>query len=73
MGIDFPRLLGYNHLTNQKEEGRMTNNEKNLIELIRGSEDPGKALIIAANIIADYLEHRGSSEEQAPALQKKHS
>lgn len=73
MGIDFPRLLGYNHLTNQKEEGRMTNNEKNLIELIRGSEDPEKALIIAANIIADYLEHRGSSEEQAPGLQKKHS
>ena len=51
----------------------MTNNEKNLIELIRGSGDPGKALIIAANIIADYLKHRGSSEEQVPALQEKRS
>lgn len=46
----------------------MTNNEKNLIEIIRGSEDPEKALIIAANIIADYLKHRGSFEEQVPAL-----
>lgn len=51
----------------------MTNNEKNLIELIRGSGDPEKALIIAANIIADCLKHRGSSEEQVPALQEKRS
>ena len=73
MGIDLQSLLGYNHLSNQKEEGKMTNNEKNLIELIRGSGDPEKALIIAANVIADYLKHRGSSEEQVPALQKKRS
>lgn len=73
MGIDLQNLLGYNHLTNQKEEGKMTNNEKNLIELIRRSEEPEKALIIAANIIADYLEHHGSSEKQALDLQKKHS
>ena len=55
MGIDFPRLLGYNHLTNQKEEGKMTNNEKNLIELIRGSEDPERMEAYMLNLSLEYL------------------
>ena len=38
-----------------KEVFEMTENEKELIELIRNSKDPEKALITAVNIIVDFL------------------
>ena len=45
----------------------MTENERELIEMIRGSEDPGKALTVAVEIILLYLEQHGSSREQDSA------
>jgi hypothetical protein len=45
----------------------MTNNERELIEMIRGSEDPGKALTVAVEIILLYLEQHGSLRGQEPA------
>lgn len=45
----------------------MTDNEKNLLEMIRGNDEPGKALLIAVHIISQHLERHGSSEEPFPA------
>lgn len=45
----------------------MTDNERELIDMIRESEDPGKALTVAVEIILLYLEQHGSSKEQEPA------
>lgn len=40
----------------------MTNQELELLELIRNNEDPEQALITAFNIILDYLKQHESSE-----------
>ena len=45
----------------------MTENERELIEMIRGSEDPGKALMVTVEIILLYLEQHGSLRGQEPA------
>ena len=45
----------------------MNQNEVALINMIRESEDPGRALVIAAGVILTYLKQRGSSEEPFPA------
>ena len=45
----------------------MSNMECELIGLIRESDDPGRALTIAADVITSYLMRRGSSGGQAPA------
>ena len=45
----------------------MTENERELIDMIRGSEDPGKAMMTAVEIILLYLEQHGSSRGQEPA------
>lgn len=45
----------------------MTNNEKELIEIIRESKDPEQALLTATAVILDFLKPRGSSEGQAVA------
>lgn len=45
----------------------MTENEKELIKLIRESDDPGQALMSAAVIILGFLKQHESSEEQVPA------
>ena len=37
----------------------MSNNELELIELIRENDDPERALIVALEVIADYLGQRG--------------
>ena len=42
---------------NKKEEFKMTENEEKLIDLIRNSKDPEKALITAVNIIVDFLKN----------------
>ena len=40
----------------------MTTNERELIEMIRGSADPEKALTAAVEIITEWLKQHGSSE-----------
>ena len=50
-----------------KGEYAMTDNEKCLLEMIRGNDEPGKALLIAVHIISQHLERHGSSAEPLPA------
>ena len=45
----------------------MTNNEKELIHIIRNNDNPGQALEIAVAIITDFLKQLESSEAQAVA------
>ena len=45
----------------------MTDNEKELIKLIRENDNPEQALVTAAVIILDFLTQLGSFEVQAPA------
>ena len=45
----------------------MTENEKELLELIRSSADPEKAFEIALKIILEFLERDESSRLQQPA------
>lgn len=45
----------------------MTENEIKLIEIIRTSENPEQALIVASDIILGFLKQLESSEAQAPA------
>lgn len=40
----------------------MTNNEKELIKIIRESKDPEQALLTATAVILDFLKLQGSSE-----------
>ena len=42
----------------------MTDNEKELINLIRANDNPEKALVTAAVIILDFLKLHGSFEAQ---------
>lgn len=43
----------------------MTQNEQELISMIRGHADPERALTAAVKIITDWLEQHGSSEGPA--------
>ena len=45
------------HGKNCKGRKTMTENEEKLIDLIRNSKDPEKALITAVNIIVDFLKN----------------
>ena len=45
----------------------MTENEQELLYIIRNNDDPTKALEIAINIILDFLKQDESSQEQQPA------
>ena len=45
----------------------MTNNEFELIRIIRENDNPEKALVTAVETILLYLKQHGSSEEQAVA------
>ena len=45
----------------------MTENEKELIKLIRENDTPGQALMTAAVIIIGYLKQHESSVEPIPA------
>ena len=44
----------------------MTENEKELIRMIRKNDNPEQALMTAAVIILGFLKQHGSSEVQAP-------
>ena len=43
----------------------MTNNEIELMNMIRENDNPEQALLTATKIILDYLKQHGSSEGQA--------
>ena len=43
----------------------MTANEEKLIDLIRNSKDPEKALITAVNIIVDFLKFSSQINKEA--------
>lgn len=45
----------------------MTNNEIELLNIIRENDNPQQALMTATVIILDFLKQHGSSQEQAPA------
>ena len=46
----------------------MTDNEMELIQIIRENDNPSQALMAAALIVLGYLKQHGSSEEQAAAV-----
>lgn len=50
----------------------MTNNEVKLIELVRGAEDPTKAILTAIEVITLFLKQPRSSEEQRLDSQAEH-
>lgn len=43
----------------------MTQNEKELVGLIRENDNPAEAVLTAIEIILSFLEQHGSSQEQA--------
>ena len=45
----------------------MTNNEQELIDIIRKSEDPQQAVITAIEIICQYIKQHGSLPAQPAA------
>jgi hypothetical protein len=45
----------------------MTENEKELIKIIRENDNPQTALAVAVEAILSYLKQHGSSQEQAVA------
>ena len=45
----------------------MSENEIELIKMIRENDNPGQALMTAALVILGYLKQHGSSEEQVAA------
>ena len=51
----------------------MTENEKELIKLIRENDNPGQALMTAAVIILGFLKQLESSEEQAAVCLQVHA
>lgn len=44
----------------------MTNNQKSLLKLIRESADPTQAILVAIEIISDYLRQPESLKAQVP-------
>lgn len=75
VGIDFRHHLMYNFVIgcipkkNTHREGitMMTENELELIRIIRENDCPEKAIMIATAIIIDFLKPHESSEGQAAA------
>ena len=51
----------------------MTDNEKELIKLIRENDNPGKALMAATVIILGFLKQHESSAEPAAAVLREHA
>ena len=50
-------------ITNRLELCDMTENEKELIQMIRESDDPAKAFIIALDIICKYIQPTGNTTQ----------
>lgn len=51
----------------------MTDNESELIKLIRENDNPAQALMTATLIVLGYLKQHESSAEQAPAYLREHA
>ena len=51
----------------------MTENEKELIKIIRENDNPEQALMTATVIILGFLKQHESSEVQAPAFLQAHA
>ncbi len=51
----------------------MTDNEMELIKIIRENDNPGKAIMAAAVIILGFLKQLESSEVQAAAVHQAHA
>lgn len=51
----------------------MTDNEKELINMIRENDNPEEALMTAAVIILGFLKQHESSEAQVPAYLQEHA
>ena len=51
----------------------MTENELNLLKLIRENDNPEEAIITAVNIITSFLEQEKSFEAQAPVYLPAHA
>ena len=51
----------------------MTQNQKTLITLVRESADPTKALLIAIEVISDFLKQPVSLTKQEPACLQEHN
>lgn len=51
----------------------MTDNESELIKLIRENDNPAQALMTATLIVLGYLKRHESSAEQAPVCQREHA
>lgn len=47
----------------------MTNNQKSLLKLIRESADPTQAILVAVEVISDFLKQHQSLKEQEPVGQ----
>ena len=48
----------------------MTENELELLRIVRGAENVEKAIEIAVNIMLEFLSQDGSSQGQPPAYQQ---
>ena len=51
----------------------MTENEKELIKIIRENDNPEQALVTATVIILDFLKQHESFEVQAPACLREYA
>lgn len=70
--VDFSHNLIYyevklTHIRTERGIGIMTENEKELIKLIRENDNPTQALMTAAVIILGFLKQLESSEEPSAA------
>jgi hypothetical protein len=48
----------------------MTKNEEKLFKIINENDNPQEALLIATEVICDFLKKLQSSQEQYPAFQQ---
>lgn len=58
---------------NERGFAIMTDNEKELIDIIRENDNPSQALMTAAVIVLGYLKQHGSSEVQAAVAPQAHA
>ena len=72
LGIAFSSFSLYNLVITAKEICKMTENEKELIQIIRGSSDPQKVAEYMLNLFLDYLRIHAPSQE-APSVVSRES
>ena len=65
LSIAFSSFSLYNLVITARRVSAMTENEKELIQIIRGSSDPQKVAEYMLNLFLDYLRTNAPSEEKA--------